>query len=542
MAKTYFSCNNTTLSKKIESFSCDHMESEKRSLLKKTLQVGSLTFLSRGFGLVRDILQAWFLGIGPESDAFLTAFRIPNMFRQIFAEGALSAALIPYLTRMKHEGRSNEIGSLLSMVTIILGSIVAILCIVIVLCPGCIIEVFAPGFKPDQIAFTSRYLSIMFPFIFIVFLCAILTAALQAVNHFFTPALAPVLFNITLIVALITGIYYSMPVEWLCYAVLASGLAKLLPRFLAFKYKNLSFGHLTKKSWNDFKHVIIKVGPCLAGVGVYQINILLDTVVASYLPRGQLTILHYAYRFMHAPLAVLGIATSVTFLPYFSRMALQNKERLRFCLTEVVKVLVWAAVPVSLFLMFTSKLLFEVLFSEKATGAQIILAKNMLIILAFGIAILSINRVMVRLFYALQDTKTPTWTFALTTALKIAGNIFSITVYGGIYGIVTATIAVDLLATPALLILLARKHNVAFDFSHFLEFFRRFLPQLALSIIAFLSIYSIALYFLPIFIESNTKLFYGAQLTIASILLASIMLSMLLTRKKCKLNLYFLEK
>ncbi|MFC1854637.1 murein biosynthesis integral membrane protein MurJ [Candidatus Dependentiae bacterium] len=518
------------------------MESEKRSLMKNTVKVSLLYLISRIFGLFRDVLQAWFLGIGAQSDAFLIAFRIPNLFRQIFAEGALSSALVPYLTRMKHEGRADDVKGLLSLVMLIVGCVVLMLCVAIMLFPDRVIHMFAPGFSPEQNEYATKYILIMFPFIFLVFICAVLTAGLHSVNHFFTPALAPVLFNITLITFVVSAIKFKLPVEWICLGVLVSGFSKLFPRVIAFWHKGLSLGAVTLQSWKDLKAVSQRFFPCLAGVGIHQINVLLDTVVASFLPCGQVTMLHYAYRFMHAPLAVLGIATSITFLPYFSKIAIKKHGHLKFALVEVSKLLFFVATPITLFLCFHSKLLFKVLFSHKADVNQIYMAGNMLTILALSIFILSINRVIIKLFYALQDTKTPTWIISITTAMKIAGNIFSVAVYGGVYGIVLSTVIFDAVATPAYLSALATKHDIKFDFSYFRQFLWKYFLQLLSIATGFLFAYIFVFNILTRLLLRGTKIFYITHLLMAVGLLAISMLALLLTRKKYGLDLYFIEK
>ena len=200
----------------------------RRSIIQKTLQVGKFTLLSRMLGLAREILLVRFLGASALSDAFITAFKVPNFFRKIFAEGALSAAFVPTLVqRVRKEGRA-AVSGMIMLGFLIFEGMVLLLCAAIMWYAYFFVGLIAPGFSQEQIVSAALYLRIMMPFLFFISTSALLAGALQSVGHFLVPALGPALFNVVCITGLVVCLKFGLPVEWLCWFILAGGFVQTL--------------------------------------------------------------------------------------------------------------------------------------------------------------------------------------------------------------------------------------------------------------------------------------------------------------------------
>jgi len=195
----------------------------KKGIVKKTLQVSAITFLSRVLAIVREFLKIRFLGLGALSDAFIVAFRIPNLFRHIFAEGALNASFVPVFVQVIREERDEDANGLMSMSFMFFQGILLLIYLFVLIKTTWVVAFVAPGFSPEQAEYTAFFLRILFPFIFFVSSSALLGGALNAVNHFFIPAFGPVLINI-FFVGLRTIFHHCICVTVFCLPVLVNFL------------------------------------------------------------------------------------------------------------------------------------------------------------------------------------------------------------------------------------------------------------------------------------------------------------------------------
>jgi putative peptidoglycan lipid II flippase len=513
----------------------------KRSILSKTLQVGSLTIVSRVLGLVRDFIQAPYLGApSATSDAFLAAFRIPNFFRKIFEEGALSSALVPYITKMMRDDRKKDVNGLITMTLMFGVGLMLVVTALAVQFPEKIIGFATPGYGGEQAANASLYLAIMFPLIIFLSAAAIVTAALHSIHHFLSPALGPIFSNITVISALLLGLYFKLPVPFLCVAVVLASIVELVPRIRTYYKNGFTLCCLNQTAWSDFRNVMSKFLPCLLGVGVNHTNLIVDSIVGSYLPEGELTLLHHAYRFLNVPLSAFAITASVTLLPYFSSVAIYAKKRLHFYLLEVAKVITWAALPTAFFIGWHSKNLFSMLFASYASPEQISMAATLLVMLVAGLPFLCLNRSLTKIFYSLGDTVTPTIVVGITTTLKIFGNIFSVFVYGGVYGIILTTLLGALLHTPIMLWLLIKNHNFTIHLKHYFLFVGRYMAQLAVGLLAFVVLDNLLNHLLGHIFAVQTRLFFITNIALSGTIILAIGLWLWKTRHQWKVKAYFL--
>src|SRR3972149_4019234 len=309
----------------------------KGSILKKTIGFGSSTLLSRFLGIFREMVMTWYFGASGTLDAFLTAYKIPNSLRKIFAEGALSVALIPTLVSMKHKGATHQINRLMTLSFIVFEGILIALCILMVWQVDWLFRIVVPGWyiggesstifgipvpaawlglgEPnEQVLLGITLFRILISFIVFLSSSSILAAALQSINHFFVPAIAPVLLNLVFITGLLVGWYYNLPPQYLCFFILLGGLLQFLLHVVVYFKFNFGFSRADSETWRYFKTVFRKFLPCLFSMSVMEISLFVDTSFASYLPTGSVALINLANRFMGIPLGVFAAAFSTILL------------------------------------------------------------------------------------------------------------------------------------------------------------------------------------------------------------------------------------
>ena len=451
------------------------------ALKKKTLLVGSMTALSRVFGLCRAILLMRFLGSGVVSDAFLTAWRLPNFFRKVFAEGALSAAFVPVFVRIVKEEDEKTANGLMTLSFLFFEGILVVITTVVVIYPTIVVQTIVPGFTPEQVAATVPLLRIMFPFILCISTSALLAGALQTANHFFVPAFGPALMNLFWISALSLSLYFGLGVKTVAYGALIAGVAQLILHIIVYVAKGFTLGPVTASARRAFGMVIGKFLPCLLGASVMEANLFIDQIIASYLPTGTITLLYYGNRFMQIPLGIFAIALSTTLLPYISRTVLYAPRRMRYYLLEASKAVTWVIVPSAVFLMFCAHQIFSMFFDGGHAPLERILAgKVVLIIYCTGLVFFSINKILISMHYAYRDTLMVSLGFAVSAIVNIVGDYFGSMIWG-VNGIVGATVVSGAVFTLFLIGSLYFRHNVTFYFNRYLRFVARCCAQFAVA-------------------------------------------------------------
>jgi len=403
--------------------------SEIAKLTRAAGVVGSFTVLSRVTGLVRDMLIGYLIGAQGSADAFFVAFRIPNLLRRLTAEGALSAGFIPVVTHyLTQQGRSEAI----AVSRIIISFSMVFLLIVTLLgvtFPAFLTRAFAPGFAadPQKFSLTVELVRLMFPYIFFVSLVAMAMGYLNTFRHFMAPALAPVLLNLSIIVcAVVLSPVLSQPAVSLAYGVLLGGIAQLALQLPYLRRHGFSW-----RPTFQFRHPALTwflrlMGPAVLGAAVYQINVLMSTVLASTLEQGSVSYLYYADRLLQFPLGVFAVALGTAALPSFASLASNSDFRtLRETLSHSLRLVNFVSLPAAFGLMVTSVPLFSLLFQRGAFDEHDVFASaRALVFLSVGLWAISMSRVLVPLFYALKDTKTPVWiaffSFVLNFLISVA--------------------------------------------------------------------------------------------------------------------------
>lgn len=384
-----------------------------RSLLKSGAIVGVMTMLSRVLGLLRDIVFAGYFGASGSADAFFVAFKIPNFLRRLFAEGAFSQAFVPVLSEYRSQRDLAAVQALVHRVAGVLGSTLICITLLAVLAAPLLTALFAPGFYMaggEKYQLATDMLRITFPYLLLISLTAFAGAILNSYERFAVPAFTPVLLNITLIgAAVFMSPLFDPPVLALAWGVLIAGGIQLLfqmPFLLRLKL-------LPKPvvDWRDpgVRRILKLMLPALFGVSVVQINLLLDTVLASFLQTGSVSWLYYSDRLSELPLGVFGIAIATVILPSLSRKhAEKSADHFAQTLDWAVRMVLLIGVPAALALFFLAEPMLTTLFHYgELTDFDIQMASISLRAYACGLLAFMLIKVLATGYFSRQDTKTP---------------------------------------------------------------------------------------------------------------------------------------
>ena len=384
----------------------------KGGLLRSASVVSGLTMVSRVLGLIRDMILANLFGAGGGIDAFFVAFRIPNFFRRLFAEGAFSQAFVPVLSEYRSKRDQASVQLLVSYTAGTLGGILLSLTLLCVLFAPVVTYVFAPGFHqlPDKFDLAAEMLRLTFPYLFFISMTAFLGSVLNSCGHFAAPAFAPVLLNIALIsAALLVAPLFDIPIMALAWAVLFAGIIQLMFQ-LPFVNR---YGLLVRPRWGwhdpGVRKIIKLMVPAMFGVSVAQINLLLDTVLASFLVDGSVSWLYYSDRLMELPLGVFGVAIGTVILPSLSRKhADKSAEHFSATLDWALRLVLIIGVPASLALLVLAGPVLTTLFQYgEFSGNDVLLSANSLRAYSLGLLAFMVIKVLAPGYFARQDTKTP---------------------------------------------------------------------------------------------------------------------------------------
>jgi putative peptidoglycan lipid II flippase len=517
--------------------------SDKRSLLKKTLEVGGNTFLSRMLGLAREILLMRYLGVGILADAFTTAFMLPNSLRKIFAEGALTAAFVPtFITIFKKEGK-DQANQLTTLSFLVFETVLILCCALIMWKAQATIAFITPGYSPEQVAATVPLLRILMPFIFFISTSALLSGALQSVSHFFVPAFGPVLLNVVFIGGVLFCLNGSYPPEYLCWAIMGGGVLQYVMHIVTYFRLGFSFALWDAKTLIYFTQIVGKFLLCFLSMSVMEVNLLIDQSFASYLPAGSVTLIKYSCRFMGIPLGVFAVAFSTILLPHFTRLKLEQPEKLDFYLNEAIKFVFWVTIPATLIMMFFSSDIFLTLFashSSKFPAHRVAEAGTILVGFMAGLCFFSLNKIIFSMYYSFHDTYYPIIISVIATALNFISNHFLVGILGGL-GLAISTSFSGLVQTILGLFFLCTVHKFAIQFKELGWFLLKYSFQVICGLLPFYLLYPYVYNFMSSFKYSFffTKSF-GFWIWVGPLIILIYGL-LYATRNLFKMNLYFLD-
>lgn len=387
-------------------------EEEQIKITKAAGIVGGATLLSRIFGYVRDMVIALLFGAASSTDAFFVAFRIPNLLRRLVGEGALTASFIPvyaeYLSQKSKEESDELVSVSFSICTL---SLIIIAGLGIIFSPW-IVKVMAFGFTKDLEKFhlTVLLTRIMFPYIFFIGLVALAMGILNSWKHFTAPALAPVLLNVFIIIS--AFLFYRCldePIISLALGVIMGGIAQLAFQIPFILRQGIRWRFLLNFYHPGVRRIGALMAPSILGLGVTQLNVLVSTFLASYLPEGSVSYLYYADRLLEFPMGIFAIAIATAVLPTMSDQRAKNdisgiKETLAFSL----RLTFFVIMPAMIGLIVLRRPLINILFQRGAFDTQATeMTAQALLFYALGLIFFAGVRIIVPAFYSLQDTKTP---------------------------------------------------------------------------------------------------------------------------------------
>lgn len=383
-----------------------------RSLLRSSLLTGSMTMASRVLGLVRDIVLAGVLGAGGAMDAFSVALKIPNFFRRLFAEGAFSQAFIPVLAEYKEKGGRDAVKELVDRVAGCLGSILLAFTMLGLFGAVGFAYVFGLGYadEPAKFGLLVDLVRITFPYLMLISLTGFAGAILNSYDRFAIPAITPVFLNIFMISgALLFADFFPNPAYALAWSVFAGGVFSLL-----FQLPFLQQLHLLPVPVLDWSHpgvkrILVLMAPALFGVSISQLNLLLDSTIATLLGDGAVSWLFYSDRLVELPLGVFGVAIATVIMPGLSRLsAAQSTQKFSAMLDWAIRFVVLIALPATLALVILAKpILFTLFYHGEMKLHDILMSTYSLKAYALGLFAFMLIKVLVPGFFARQDMKTP---------------------------------------------------------------------------------------------------------------------------------------
>ncbi|MFQ6039136.1 MAG: murein biosynthesis integral membrane protein MurJ, partial [Candidatus Aminicenantales bacterium] len=432
-----------------------------RRLVRSTLAVSGPTLLSRVFGFVRDLIQAYYMGTGRGMDAFTIAYTIPNLLRRLTGEGAMTAAFVPVFTQMKKEKTRQDLWRFAHCFFFDLSLIMALITVLGIVFAPVLVKLISIGFKDvaGKWDLTIMLTRIMFPYIFLVSLAALAMAILNSFHKFFVPALTPVLFNLSIItIAVVFAARSEEPSFVFAAGVVVGGVFQLGFQLPYLWRQGMRFHPMLSFSHPGVRKVAKLMVPGVFGAGLYQINYAVSRMIASLLEEGSVSSLYYAARVQELTLGIFAIALSIALLPTFSDFAAKNDILgMKKTLVYAFKLIFFVSLPAMVGLLLMSRPIIMVLFQrgqfdERSTA----MSASCLFFFAMGIPFISGVRIMAPAFYSLKDIKTPVIVASFIMLLYIG---FSLILMGPLRvgGIALALALASVFHFVALFILLERK-------------------------------------------------------------------------------------
>ncbi len=393
-------------------------------LISGIMTVGFWTLASRVLGLVRDVVIAALVGPGPLMDAFVAAFRLPNMFRRFFAEGAFNAAFVPMFSK-KFEAEDDPMGFARDAMGGLLFVLLVLSALALVFMPA-LVWATAGGFIGDErFDLTVAFGRIAFPYILFISLAALLSGALNAVGHFAAAAAAPVLLNVIVVTAMALGTTFGAPViTWLIWAIPVAGIAQLALVWVAAGRAGLNIRPGRPRLTPDMRRLVAVAVPAALAGGVMQVNLLVGQQVASHFDKA-VGWLYAADRLYQLPLGVVGIAVGIVLLPDLSRrLKAGDTAGGRHAFSRAGEISLALTIPSAVALMVIPLPLVSVLFQRGATGASDASAIALAVaIYGLGLPAFVLQKVLQPLFFAREDTRSPfryaVWSMVVNAAIAI---------------------------------------------------------------------------------------------------------------------------
>lgn len=468
------------------------------NLLKSLAAVSSLTMLSRVLGFVRDTLIARIFGAGVASDAWVVAFKLPNLLRRIFAEGAFSQAFVPILAEYKAQQGDEAARTFVAYVSGLLTLVLALITLLGILAAPWIVWISAPGFadEADRFGLTVDLLQVTFPYILLISLSSLAGAVLNTWNRFSVPAFVPTLLNVSMILfMLFLAPYFDPPIMALAWAVLVGGLLQLLYQLP--HLKKIGMLVLPRLSFRDTGvwRVLKQMGPAIFGVSVSQISLIINTIFASFLVAGSVSWMYYADRLMELPSGVLGVALGTILLPALSKTyASDNREDYSRLLDWGLRLCFLLVLPCALALAVLAEPLTVSLFQYgKFTASDADMTQQALIAYSVGLLGIILVKILAPGFYAQQNIKTPVRIAVISLAATQLMNVLFVFVIPLAHAGLALSISLAACLNAALLYWKLRKGGLYQPQAGWPVF----LGKLAVAVVVMVAALLLAMHFMP---------------------------------------------
>ncbi len=400
-----------------------------RKVFRNAGFIGLATLVSRILGFLRDILIAALLGTGPVAQAFFVAFRIPNLFRDITAEGAANSAIIPVLAEYKNQ-RSSEYRNLIKAIQFNILVILLSLSLTGSCLSPVLVSIIAPGFLSDPSLYqlTVHLLRWIFPFIFFVGLFGLNMSILHTEERFISTALGQPLFNLSMIISLlIFGFQLHQESLALIIGVWAGGLALLFGQIIEINRLGYKAINLRPTFHPGIKRILYLLGPRVLGTIIYHLNILADTILASLssiVGEGGIAGIYYANRLMQFPLALFSVSVAQATLPRLSHLSHQNPEQISSTFRQSLELVLFLILPSAAFLAGSNQMVVDVLLGRgRFDQYSVEITSSVLFFYSLGLPFFAGIKMLVSGFHSLQDTKTPVKTAGISLVINIILNL-----------------------------------------------------------------------------------------------------------------------
>lgn len=436
-------------------------------LLRSIATVGGMTMISRVFGFLRDVLIAGTLGAGPIADAFFVAFRFPNLFRSLFAEGAFTAAFVPIFAGiLEGEGKARAVAFAQQAFSVLLWILLLFVVIVEMAMPLAII-VLAPGFgaDPEKFDLTVTLSRIVFPYLLFISLVALLAGVLNSLGRFAAAAAAPILLNLCMIAALLWLEPYTVTAgHALAWGVAAAGLIQFIWLWVACMRAGIPIRLPRPRLTPEVRTLMMRALPVALGAGIYQVNMMVNTMIASLLPVGAVSYLFYADRIHQLPIGVVGVAVGTALLPLLSRqLRAGHLSAAHYSQNRALELALLLTLPAAVAMAVIAEPITTALFQRGAFDVDDARATAVtLMALAVGLPAYMLVKTLTPAYFARQDTRTPVKIAACTVVLNIALNL--VLMWPLLYvGIALATSLSAWANALALAVILYRRGFLKFD-------------------------------------------------------------------------------
>ena len=392
-------------------------------------------FLSRILGLVRDQVMAYFFGTSFLNDAFNVAYTIPNLIRRLFGEGALSTAFVPIYNEYSddNEKKYDFALNLISILTLIL---IVLVVLGIIFAPQ-IIALIYPGLAPQTSAMAVKLARIIFPYLFFIGLSSTMIAILNSHDYFFMTGLSSALLNVGMVLMVLIphwvwGLEGEKLIVWAAWGVFVGGALQTIINFPYLKKIGYRFKLILDFTTNAISTLWKRFVPSMIGIGIREINLIADSIMASFLPIGSITALGYGNRLMQLPLGIFAISAGIAVLPMDSRFVTAKKyeelsESLRFSTVSLAYIML----PITTIILVLGQDFVDILFKQGVFDSKAsVMTGQALLFYSLGLLFYGLNQTITPLFYASKDTKTPVKIAALIVVLNISLNFVLMQIMG----------------------------------------------------------------------------------------------------------------